>query len=95
MRAETSTTNTGLPSRVGARARCGGRFVAYSLVKLTTNDYEANGLRKGEVGTVVDVLAHPRAGYTVEFHNISPDNADKVRTFEGYELELVKDAFAK
>ena len=95
MRAETSTTNTGLPSRVGARARRGGRFVAYSLVKLTTNDYEANGLRKGEVGTVVDVLTHPRAGYTVEFHNISPDNADKVRTFEGYELELVKDAFAK
>ena len=64
----------------------------HSIVKLSTSDYETSGLRKGEIGTIVDVLDHPRRGYTVEFHNVPPDNADKVRTFDPHEIDLVREA---
>ena len=64
----------------------------HSIVKLSTSDYENSGLRKGEIGTIVDVLDHPRRGYTVEFHDVSPDYANQVRTFDPHEIDLVRDA---
>ncbi len=69
-----------------------GSLTEYSIVKLNTCDYEDKGLRKGEIGTIVDVLDHPRRGYTVEFHDVSPDNPNKVRTFDPHEIDLVQDA---
>ena len=67
-------------------------FNEHTLVKLTTNNHKSKGLPKGEIGAVVDVLTHPRPGYTVEFHNIAADNKNKVRTFEAHELEAANDA---
>ena len=61
----------------------------YSVVRLNTDSYKNKGLRKGEIGTIVDVLDHPRRGYTVEFHDVSPDNASKVMTFNPHEIDLV------
>ena len=64
----------------------------FDTVKLVTGEYEGLGLRKGEVGTIVDIVnvpTVPGTGYTVEFHDVPSDNLDKVRTFESYEIELV------
>lgn len=72
-------------------SRAGADLKEYSIVKLNTSDYENKGLCKGEIGTIVEILDSPRRGYTVEFHDTSPDNMEKVRTFDPHEIDLVHD----
>ena len=62
----------------------------FDVVRLATSKYGELGLRKGEIGTIVDILTVPRLGYTVEFHEISSENLEKVKTLEPHEIELVK-----
>lgn len=66
------------------------RLEAYASVRLVTDAYTDMGLRKGEIGTIVDVLSFPRPGYTVEFHKIPPSSHEKVKTFESNEIEAIK-----
>lgn len=62
----------------------------YEVVRLTTDKHKSLGLAKGEVGTVVDIMARPVPGYTVEFHDICPENPACVTTFHRDEIELVE-----
>ncbi|MCY3973334.1 MAG: hypothetical protein OXF52_03935 [Candidatus Dadabacteria bacterium] len=70
----------------------GGTMEEFDTVKLVTDEYEDLGLRKGAVGTIIDIVdvpTVPRPGYTVEFHDVPSDNLEKVKTFELSEIALV------
>lgn len=64
-------------------------FAEFSKVRLTTDAYAGLGLKRGETGTVVDVMDFPRSGYTVEFHDLPPSHREKVKTMEADEIEAV------
>lgn len=62
----------------------------FDIVELTTDKYTRRGLKKGERGTVMDVLSNPRLAYTVEFHKVPYNNMARVTTLEADEVKMVK-----
>ncbi len=67
------------------------KFEELDIVKLTTNTYKKEGLKKGEEGTIV--LVHQGNGknaYEVEFNNWTESFPIKVKTLMGDEIEMVK-----
>ena len=66
-------------------------FEELDVVKLTTNSYKKDGLKEGEVGTIV--LVHKREGnsaYEIEFAGWMKHYPIKVKTLQSNDIEIVK-----
>ena len=66
-------------------------FGELDVVRISTDAYEADGLKRGEKGTVV--LVHKKKGnraYEVEFNNWTQNWPLKVKTLSGDEIKIVE-----